>query len=128
MSILSEADFNRIRDSGMLFVILSESDGTYESYLKIYGKEVTDMDSELSWVGYSLEKSFLPADMSKCPSMPPVKPPLSLRPKHIVDRERMQEILEAMQRYVAEGKKIPAEWLGELDDLNETSFSDSSQG
>lgn len=47
----------------------------------------------------------------------PAAPPSGLRPKSLVDRNRILEITEAMQRYVAEGKEVPAEWLAELADL-----------
>lgn len=45
-------------------------------------------------------------------------PPLGLRPRHIAEQQRMMEIVEAMQRYVAEHKHMPVEWLCELSDLN----------
>lgn len=48
--------------------------------------------------------------------------PLGLRPRSIAFGEyagnRLQEILAAMGRYVADGKRIPVEWLNELDELN----------
>lgn len=43
---------------------------------------------------------------------------LDLRPRHIAEQQRMAEIVEAIQRYVAEYKHIPDEWLRELTDLN----------
>lgn len=46
------------------------------------------------------------------------QPPLGLRPRCIANTFRMQEILDAMQRYCAEAKKIPVEWLEELSTLN----------
>jgi len=46
-----------------------------------------------------------------------VKPPLGLMPKAIFYRNRALEILGAMERYVRADKKIPLEWLDELEDL-----------
>ena len=46
------------------------------------------------------------------------KPPIGLRPKKISNKDRKIEILEAMIRYVNGFKKIPAEWVDELIDLN----------
>ena len=44
------------------------------------------------------------------------KPPLGLVPRSIRDRERCQEIIEAIGRYNEAGKPVPAEWLEELSD------------
>lgn len=41
-------------------------------------------------------------------------PPVGLRPKSVVDQERIIEILEAMHRYVKVGKEVPYEWQQEL--------------
>lgn len=46
------------------------------------------------------------------------KPPMGLRPRYIVAQERAIEIVEAMDRYVRAGKKLPTEWLTELIDVN----------
>jgi hypothetical protein len=197
MNILSEEDFEKLRDSGMLYVVEPECDGSYDSYLKIYGEEpaveekkynlgsikIRIKDAEhsrcvqehLFKMGYKWESSrydqkqevkhsyadclyvyenglilfsdrderhfnnhqnleyafsdeeigykpvLPPVDMSRCPPMPTVKPPLGIRPKHIVNMERMQEIIEAMSRYVSERKYIPAEWFDEVRELNEIS-------
>lgn len=53
-----------------------------------------------------------------CPPMPSCQQPIGLRPKCVVDTLRTQEILEAMSRYAAGGKKIPMVWIEELADLN----------
>ena len=45
------------------------------------------------------------------------KPPLGLVPRFIIVEKRTAEILEAMQRYVAEGYKVPEEWRDELEEL-----------
>jgi hypothetical protein len=47
------------------------------------------------------------------------KPPLGLRPRFIVAKLRIQEILEAMQRYVEADKAIPDEWRTELIELHD---------
>ena len=46
------------------------------------------------------------------------KAPLGLRPRHIVESLRMQEILEACHRYSQAGVAIPIDWLLELEELN----------
>ena len=48
---------------------------------------------------------------------PEEKPPLGLRPRSIVAALRIQEILEAMHRYAATSKRIPPEWIAELNEL-----------
>ena len=42
------------------------------------------------------------------------KPPLGIKPRYIHERERMFEILDAMERYAEAQKRIPAEWIDEL--------------
>lgn len=46
------------------------------------------------------------------------KPPLGLRPREIVDRNRGVEILEACLRYMDVCKAIPDDWIHELKDIN----------
>lgn len=41
-------------------------------------------------------------------------PPIGLIPKFVRDMERGQEIVEAMQRYIAAGQRMPREWVKEL--------------
>ncbi len=43
------------------------------------------------------------------------KPPIGLRPKSVVARDRVVEILDAMKRYVEAGKGVPDDWREELD-------------
>lgn len=45
------------------------------------------------------------------------RPPLGLRPKRISDKERIQEILEAMTRYNNQLEPIPRSWPTELEQL-----------
>lgn len=49
-------------------------------------------------------------------------PPIGLRPKHIVDAERIQEIKEAIVRYALAGMEVPIEWQKELYDLRGSTF------
>ena len=49
------------------------------------------------------------------------KPPLGLRPRHIVELQRMREIAQAIERYVDAGFYPPGAWLDELKDLNRIS-------
>ena len=48
---------------------------------------------------------------------PGEKPPLGLRPRSIVTSLRIQEIIEAMQRYSVSSKPIPPDWIAELNEL-----------
>jgi len=45
------------------------------------------------------------------------KEPIGLRPKSVVDKERILEILLAMGRFVDAGKEVPYKWRDELEDL-----------
>jgi hypothetical protein len=45
------------------------------------------------------------------------KPPIGLIPRKAHDEIRSLSILEACQRYVSAGKKVPGEWVSELQDL-----------
>ena len=44
------------------------------------------------------------------------KPTIELQPRNIHDSLRVQDLLAAMQRYVAANKAVPNEWLEELID------------
>lgn len=44
------------------------------------------------------------------------KPPLGLKPRRLVVEARIKEILEAMSRYVDEGRVVPEYWHDELSD------------
>jgi len=46
-----------------------------------------------------------------------VKPPIGLRPKWIIDKERLNEVRSAIVRYYDAGLKIPIEWLKEYNQL-----------
>lgn len=56
------------------------------------------------------------------------KPPLGLVPRPIRDRERCQEIIEAIARYNEAGKPVPAEWLEELSEKLLTSVDRAVNG
>ena len=45
------------------------------------------------------------------------KPPLGIKPRHIVDSERINEIGEAICRYLNEDYAIPLEWIEEYNEL-----------
>lgn len=47
----------------------------------------------------------------------PEKPPLGLRPRWLVDEQRLEEIIEAVIRYIYAGFPIPIEWAEELNEL-----------
>jgi hypothetical protein len=46
-----------------------------------------------------------------------VKPPIGLRPKWIIDKERLNEVRSAIVRYYDAELKIPIEWLKEYNQL-----------
>lgn len=63
--------------------------------------------------------------MYSCLSKPPVdggKPPLGLQSWQAHDSLRVQDILAAMQRYVAANKAVPEAWLEELIDKIELEY------
>lgn len=46
-----------------------------------------------------------------------LKPPLGLRPRFIVDEQRLDEVKSAIIRYIEHGKKLPDEWIQEYNEL-----------
>lgn len=46
------------------------------------------------------------------------KPPLGLIPRFIIDEERKQEILDAVQRRLDENHQVPIDWMIELNEIN----------
>jgi len=46
-----------------------------------------------------------------------VEPPLGIRPKEVIIKDRIKEIVSAMRRYQTSRKKIPSEWFEELEQL-----------
>lgn len=50
---------------------------------------------------------------------PPVKPPLGLTPRWLMDEKRQTEILAAIDRFGEAGKPIPAEWIEEYNEIVE---------
>ena len=50
------------------------------------------------------------------------KPPIGITPKRIHQELRLKEIDEAVIRYVAEDKPIPAEWVLEYIELTNELF------
>ena len=45
------------------------------------------------------------------------KPPLGVKPRHLHDTERIDEIGEAILRYLSEDYAIPLEWVEEYNEL-----------
>lgn len=45
------------------------------------------------------------------------KPPLGLKPRWVHDEQRMNAILNAMERFTESNKAIPKEWIAELGEL-----------
>jgi len=46
-----------------------------------------------------------------------VKPPIGLRPKWVIDKERLNEVRSAIVRYYDAELKIPIEWIEEYNEL-----------
>jgi hypothetical protein len=98
----------------------------YKPY--VYAEQLIREGKVYGWYGYDHGISWLGNDKNYFDNEPdnyqvitlPTKeaPPLGLRPKAIVDALRIQEILEAMMRYAADGKKLPQEWVDELSIIN----------
>lgn len=42
------------------------------------------------------------------------KPPLGLKPEHIWNEDRLQQIIGALNRYAESGRDLPIAWLEEL--------------
>jgi len=49
-----------------------------------------------------------------CPTSCPEKPPIGLKPYHIVRDERVSNLVSAIKRYLDAGHKCPQEWFDEL--------------
>jgi len=45
------------------------------------------------------------------------KPPLGLKPRAVHDRQRLEEIHEAIDRYTSAGRTAPQAWIDERDEL-----------
>jgi hypothetical protein len=45
------------------------------------------------------------------------KPPIGIKPKFIHDEHRMQEIAEAIERFLKRGYEIPLAWIVEYNQL-----------
>ncbi|NGM81226.1 hypothetical protein G5B47_02235 [Paenibacillus sp. 7124] len=48
-----------------------------------------------------------------------IKPPLGLTPRFIVEERRIDEIKAAVTRYFDAGRKVPADWIAEYNELVE---------
>lgn len=48
-----------------------------------------------------------------------MKPPLGLTPSFVYKRERINEIIEAMNRYIQAEYPIPVKWIEEYNELVE---------
>ncbi|WP_419884857.1 hypothetical protein [Paenibacillus sp. B-A-8] len=45
------------------------------------------------------------------------KPPLGLRPRYIAEAQRMDEIKDAVKRYMDAGYPLPDEWIAEYNEI-----------
>ena len=53
------------------------------------------------------------------------KPPIGIKPRFIHDSDRMEEIIEAMERYSIAEIPIPVEWIVELKQLLKWYFKEN---
>ena len=49
----------------------------------------------------------------------PEKPPVGLTPKQIYFDKRLEDVVEAINRYIFARKKVPVDWINEYNDLLE---------
>lgn len=92
--------------------------GTSEEYfLNDDNKEVFLVNGEFS--EFPEDYQPLPFHQGEVIIKSPTKPPVALRPRYLANLQRMEEILEAMTRYVEAKKRIPSDWLTEFDSLNQ---------
>jgi hypothetical protein len=50
----------------------------------------------------------------------PEKPPIGVTPRFVHDRQRLQEIKNAVSAYMETGFPIPVEWIKEYNELSQT--------
>ena len=73
------------------------------------------MESQLEFENDS--ESMLLIIYKKDEDIPKIRPPIGLRPRCIYNEERIEEIKDAMKRYIDAGIEAPKEWWDELMDL-----------
>lgn len=93
--------------NGENFLTIGES---YEVLRIAYEDEIVVFNDK-SWESMYSEKDFAHFVINEAP-------PIGLRPQCIVRVLRLQEIHEAIGRYLEAGKQIPQEWLDEFSILN----------
>jgi len=69
----------------------------------------------------TINKNVIPKpNLNRGKTMEPLKkPPLGLIPRKIKDQQRLEEILEALDRYIYAKKAIPINWIEEYNELCE---------
>ena len=71
-----------------------------------FGDGVTEVYAGIPVVGMGGSASSVSSEA--------VRPPLGIKPKRIVEKERFFEILGALERYVRAGMEVPEEWISEM--------------
>ena len=64
-----------------------------------------------------LDEPYPPIVVHETSVQKTTKPPIGLKPRWIVDSERLGEVSRAIARYYASGDRIPVEWIEEYNDL-----------
>ena len=67
-------------------------------------------------------KQPMQPNIPNIPHVPPMpranKPPLGVKPRHIHDEERRQDLAGAIARYIEDGgMAVPVEWVNEYNEL-----------
>jgi len=96
-------------------VVLDENDGTLNPFFRFSDGEYRSRFAK-SWcflAPYGVIKEEEEEEGCSCEKLI-----FGVRPRLLLDADRMLELLEAMTRYADAGKSIPQEWLEELEELN----------
>ena len=114
-------------------VVFAEKNGKFYAWSYAQSIEIAENEKDVTIWQYAVdipevpEKElcdWTPDDVNKMTELPPdhipvPKPPIGLTPRHIVQDNRMREILAAMERYALAEQMIPIEWINEYNELVE---------
>lgn len=89
--------------------------GRYFTLFGLHIDYLTDSEGHLKSEGAELKSVSGPEVVERMQK----KPPLGLRPQHVADRDRVQEIYAAIWRYTSVKQAIPLEWAQEIKQIRE---------
>jgi len=84
-----------------------------EAYVNLKEGPLADCKIQNEFLRKKLAEKEKFSEKNSCP------PPIGLKPRFIVTEERLEEVKEAIERYIENGFKVPAEWIEEYNDLLE---------